>query len=262
VGLLDIAAQSLRPFSFRGKGRLLNSLCEKTGTRRTTLFGYQIDLSLDDHIQRNVYLGTYEQHDSALVRRYLRPGMTFVDVGANIGFYSLMAAEVAGPSGRVIAFEPNPDVHQHLQETIRNNGIQNIILEQAAVGDAAGWTDLFVPKESGNNTATMIANEGGRPVRVPVVTLDEYLDRHQVARVDFLKIDAEGFEPKVIQGARSAIQAKRIGAMFCEFNGTWLRLGGTTPKDYYNQLRSLGLKPTQEQSDQSLENNNILFVAG
>jgi hypothetical protein len=92
--------------------------------------------------------------------------------------------------------------------------------------------------------------------------LDEYLDRHQIARVDFLKIDVEGFEPKVIQGARSAIQAKRIGAMFCEFNGTWLRLGGTTPKDYYNQLRSLGWKPAQEQSDQSLEHNNILFVAG
>jgi hypothetical protein len=84
MNLAEVAARSLKPFSFRGKGRLLNSLCEKTGTRRTTLFGYQIDLSLDDHIQRNVYLGTYEQHDSALVRRYLKPGMTFVDVGANI----------------------------------------------------------------------------------------------------------------------------------------------------------------------------------
>jgi FkbM family methyltransferase len=262
MNLAALAARSLKPFSFRGKGRLLNSLCEKTGTRRTTLFGYQIDLSLVDYIQRNVYLGTYEPRDSMLVRRYLKPGMTFLDVGANIGYYSLMAAAVAGPSGRVISFEPNPELHQHLQETIRSNAIQNIVAEQAAVGDQAGWTDLFVPKERGNNTATLIANQGGSPVRVPVVTLDEYLDQHQIARVDFLKIDVEGFEPKVIQGARSAIQAKRIGAMFCEFNGTWLRLGGTTPKDYYNQLRSLGLKPAQEQSDKSLENNNILFVAG
>lgn len=261
MAIVDLAANSLRSFSFRGKGRLLNGLCPKTGTRRTTLFGYTIDLSLEDYIQRNVYLGNYEPHESAVVRAYLEPGMTFLDVGANIGYYSLMASAAAGPSGRVLSLEPNPELYNHFQKTIRNNEIRNITLQQAAVGDQAGWADLFVPKLAGNNTPTMIANEGGRPVRVPVITLDEFLDQQRVDRVDFLKIDVEGFEPKVIQGARSAIQAKKIRAVLCEFNGHWLRKSGTTPKELYALFQSLGLRSSIDPGEQGPEDQNVLFLA-
>ena len=261
MAIVDIAAKLMSPFYFRGKGRLLNSLCPRLGTRRRKLFGYEIELSLVDHIQRNVYLGTYEPYDSALVRRHLKPGMTVIDIGANIGYYSLMAAAKVGPGGRVISFEPNPELAGRLQETIHENKLANVTLEQAGVSDKPGWAELFLPNEIGNNTATMIANEGGHPVRVPIVTLDEYLEQHQIDRVDFLKIDVEGFEPKVIQGARSAIRAKKIKAIFCEFNGTWLRQAGTTPKAYYDQLRSLGLRPAKEVPEASLEQENILFFA-
>ena len=194
--LLDLAANSLRPFSFRGKGRLLNSFCPREGIRRTSLFGYSIELDVADHIQRNVFLGTYERHETALVRKYLKPGMTFVDIGANIGYYSLMAAAVAGPSGRVIAFEPNPVLSAQLKRTVDHNGIRNITVEQLALAEKAGSSLLFVPKESGNNTATMIANDGGRPIAVSVLTLDEYLEHHQIGHVNFMKMDVEGFEPK------------------------------------------------------------------
>jgi FkbM family methyltransferase len=261
MAIVDVAADILDPFYFRGKGRLLNGLCPRNGTRRKKLFGYEIELSLTDHIQRNIYLGTYEPYDSALVRSHLKPGMTVIDVGANIGYYSLMAAAEVGSNGRVISFEPNPELGQQLQQTIRKNRIANLTLEPAGVSDVAGWANLFVPKETGNNTATMIANEGGRPVPVPIVTLDEYLEQHQIYQVDFLKIDVEGFEPKVIQGGCSAIRAKRIKAIFCEFNGVWLRQARTTPKAYYDQLRSLGLRPARDVREESLEQQNILFFA-
>ncbi len=68
------------------------------------------------------------------------------------------------------------------------------------------------------------------------MTLDDYIEQHHIDRVDFMKIDVEGFEPKVIRGAQSAIKAGRIRAIFCEFNGSWLRQSGTTPREYYNQL--------------------------
>jgi FkbM family methyltransferase len=216
--VVDLVAKPLRPFWFRGKTRLLNGLCPRVGTRNFTLFGYNVELDLSDHIQRNVYLGTYEPHDSKLVSRYLSPGITFVDIGANFGYYSLMAAAAIGDSGRVFGFEPNPELCDHLRGTIQKNEIMNITVEQAGVSDEAGWADLFLPIKRGNNTATMIANAGGRPLRVPVVTLDEYLDRYKIARVDFLKIDVDGFEPRVIRGAQAAIRAKRIKAVFCDHN--------------------------------------------
>ena len=168
------------------------------------------------------------------------------------------------PFGPRNFFRTKPaELSEHLGQTIRNNGIQNISLEQAGVADETGWAELFVPKRPGNNTATMVANDGGRPVRVSIVTLDEYMEQHQIARVDFLKIDVEGFEPKIIRGARIAIQAKRIRAVFCEFNGEWLRKSGTTPKGYHrdNELRSLGFKPMEEPTEASLEERNVLFVA-
>jgi len=259
--LLDLAANSLRPFSFRGKGRLLNSFCPREGIRRTSLFGYSIELDVADHIQRNVFLGTYERHETALVRKYLKPGMTFVDIGANIGYYSLMAAAVAGPSGRVIAFEPNPVLSAQLKRTVDHNGIRNITVEQLALAEKTGSSLLFVPKESGNNTATMIANDGGRPIEVSVLTLDEYLGQHQISRVNFMKMDVEGFEPKIIQGALSSIRAKKIDAILCEFCGEWLRSSGTTPRDFYEFMKSLGLRPVEEMSESSLELQNILFTA-
>jgi FkbM family methyltransferase len=260
IAVVEFVANPLRPFWFRGKTRLLNGICPRVGTRNSTLFGYDVELDLSDHIQRNVYLGTYEPHDSTLVRRYLSPGGTFVDVGANFGYYSLMAASAVGNLGLVISFEPNPELCDHLRGTIKKNGIVNITVEQAGVSDAAGWADLFLPIERGNNTATMVPNEGGRPLRVPVVTLDEYLDRSRIAQVDFLKIDVEGFEPRVIRGAQTAIRSKRIKAVFCEFCGVWLREVGTTPRDYYDQLRSLGLRSVTEPTDGTLEMGNILFV--
>jgi len=160
--VVEFVTNSMRPFWFRGKMRLLNGICPRVGIRKCTLFGYNVELDLSDHIQRNVYLGTYEPQDSRLVQRYLSPGNTFVDVGANFGYYSLMAASVVGNSGRVIGFEPNPELCDHLRGTIEKNKIVNVTVEQAGVSDQAGHADLFLPIEHGNNTATMVPNRGGR----------------------------------------------------------------------------------------------------
>src|SRR5918997_736906 len=101
--MVKIIRTLLSPFNFRGKARLLHSLSPKVGERTVRIYGRRIRLDLSDYIQRSIYLHTFEPQESSLVRNYLKRGMTFVDVGANVGYYSLMASAIVGPEGRVIA---------------------------------------------------------------------------------------------------------------------------------------------------------------
>src|SRR5580692_4386710 len=106
--LMNFLIDTFRAVHFRGKARLLNSIGPNSGTRHTRVFGSVFDLDLTDFIQRHIYLGTFEPAETSLVKKHLQPGMTFVDVGANVGYYTALAARlVAGNGGRVIAFEPS-----------------------------------------------------------------------------------------------------------------------------------------------------------
>src|SRR5262249_46342421 len=100
--VLDSAVRVLEPLNFRGKARLLHSLCPKEGERQRQIFNSRVELDLSDYIQRSMYLGVYEPAESKAIRAYLKPGMTFVDVGANVGYYTLMAASLVGRDGLVI----------------------------------------------------------------------------------------------------------------------------------------------------------------
>ena len=89
-----------RPLRFRGKYRIMNRFLPKEGVRPCDVFGYRMKLDLSDWIQRNIYLGSYEQPQTSHLLAYLKPGMTFVDVGANVGYYTAMAAsKIRGGGG-------------------------------------------------------------------------------------------------------------------------------------------------------------------
>src|SRR6185436_6075060 len=104
--MLDNVISAFRPHNFRGKLRLLDGLVPHTGDRVASVWGYQVHLDLSEAIQRWIYMGAFEPKETALATRWLRPGMTFVDVGANVGYFTLLAASRVGPSGRVHAIEP------------------------------------------------------------------------------------------------------------------------------------------------------------
>src|ERR1700730_3314616 len=121
-----ILSDAIRPYNFRGKARLLHSLCSREGEQEAEIFGYQIKLDLSDYIQRSIYLSVFEPHESAQVKQYLKEGMTLVDVGANVGYYTLLAASLVGRRGRVLAFEPSPYAFERLVETIRRNNLSQV----------------------------------------------------------------------------------------------------------------------------------------
>jgi FkbM family methyltransferase len=127
----------------------------------------------------------------------LAPGDTFVDVGANFGLFSAIAARKVGPTGRVIAIEPLPELVERLRFNLSLNELTNCTIVSAAVGDRAGEARLFLNKRS-YSEASMRMTAGRTETTVPIMTLQGIVEQAGATRIDALKIDIEGYEDKAI----------------------------------------------------------------
>jgi FkbM family methyltransferase len=233
----------VRPLRFRGKFRLLNLVVPQRGVRNAQVFGLRFELDLADWIQRSIYLGTFEQEESRLVAKFLVPGMTVIDVGANVGYYTALAASRVGSQGRIFAIEPDTRAFARLQSLIDTNRLPARAFN-FGLGERSGQEHLYQSPSSRNNTPTMIAHGGFAPTAtVPIRRLDDCMDEWQVTRVDLLKIDVEGWEPQVFRGASRALESGRIGAILCEFNDPWVRAAGSSSRALWNMLLAYGYRP-------------------
>lgn len=151
-------------------------------------------------------MSAYEPAKHALIRRHLRPGMTFIDVGANKGDFTLLAARSAGNSGTVISIEPAPENHSILQRSIELNDYTNIRVLQVALSERDGTANLQIGSTSGSHTLSPEFN-GLRTVAVPTRTLDGVVAEQQLGSVDMIKIDVQGWELAVLRGAEQTLRA-------------------------------------------------------
>jgi FkbM family methyltransferase len=147
--------------------------------------------------------GTYEREQTRLFEQHIRPGATVLDVGAHVGYYTLLAAALAGEGGRVHAFEPNPQNADFLRRHVRINGLRHVRVEQAAVSDRAG-TARF---DFGTGSGTGHLAEGGA-IEVRTIRLDDYCAEHGLTPAA-VKIDVEGAEISVLHGARQTLERHR-----------------------------------------------------
>jgi FkbM family methyltransferase len=256
----DLLATACRPLPyFRGRQRLLDAVVARSGLRNATIHGTRMALPLSDVIGRNVYMGSYEPEASALVQTRLGPGSTFVDVGANIGYFTALASQAVGATGRVVAVEPLPALFSQLHATFRS--APNVVCLQTAIGEAAGTLDLYVPPSSAGNLdpSAFEYTSGMERVSVPRLSLESLFDQQSIRTADLLKIDVEGYEPWVIRGARRLLEQRRIKAILCELNPRLLNLAGSSPRSLAAQFIDAGYQPTSSYSDDAI--SNVLFVA-
>lgn len=184
--------------------------------------------------------GGYEVYQTRLMEGLLKPGMVVVDVGANIGWYALHAARAVGSTGRVYAFEPEPRNYQLLVKNIEANHYQNVIPVQKAVSNRGGTARLYL-HETNLGMHSFSRRDTDREVEhieVEQVSLDDFLDTVGV-QVDLLKIDAEGAEGLVIEGANRALLDNDV-KVFLEFILTSLENVGTQPRALLEELEGLG----------------------
>lgn len=166
--------------------------------------------------------GYWEMWLTRFIAGAVRPGEVAADVGANLGYYSLLLADLVGPEGRVYAVEPNPDVSALLKRSILLNGFagRTRIVEAAAGAADGGTATLWVPDQSPGGASVLEAAPmlPGKAHEVAVASLDSMLAAEN--RVDFIKIDAEGSEERIVAGMRRVLLAHRPRVVL-EFNPRW-----------------------------------------
>ncbi|HEY2712915.1 MAG TPA: FkbM family methyltransferase [Chthoniobacterales bacterium] len=183
-----------------------------------------VDLN-DRHIGQNIVYDLYELNEREFILSQLREGETVIDLGANIGFFSILMAGKVGKSGSVYAFEPLPKNAGLLARSIAENHFDDrVILERAAIGAEPGQLDLISPRRTDNwggaylRLGEMNVPQDHEAISVPVLRLDDYRLRRPVS---FIKIDVEGAEALVIRGAERLLREDRP-TMLCEINPSQL----------------------------------------
>jgi FkbM family methyltransferase len=176
----------------------------------------------DGDVQEILYhLNQREWRDNEMsaLRPILRPGATVVDVGANLGFVTVLLAELVGPNGRVFSFEPSQTVFAKLEKTVAANSLRQVSTYNMACGQEPGFLALSKVNRSSGNSSLIAA--GAERETVQVMPLDA-ISLSWGRRVDFMKIDTEGFEPEVLSGAKRILAEDRP-VIYIEMGGDYLQ---------------------------------------
>jgi FkbM family methyltransferase len=189
---------------------------------------YRVELYLGDELQRQIYFGLYERPLTRHLRKVLRKGSVFYDIGANVGYFTLLASELVGGEGEVHAFEPVPANSELLARNIEQNNIQNVILNEIAVSNESGTLTLFLPDVAINTGWASIVPSDRRhkELRVTAIALDDYVGQAGVRSPDVIKIDIEGAEPKALAGMGALIQSEGAPDIAVEINSYLLHRSG------------------------------------
>lgn len=179
----------------------------------------------------------YEPAKMAAVRHFLKPGMTFVDVGSNKGDFALLASRVTGPSGTILCFEPEPENCHWIRKSIELNGYKNIRLCELALSDRDGMAKLYLGRKSGWHTllSGQQRSDAGT-ILVRAATLDSILAKLSIAHVDVMKVDVEGAELQVLEGARKTLGANPNIVLFLDVHPRM----GVNPKQVGSVLTKMG----------------------
>jgi FkbM family methyltransferase len=171
-------------------------------TTASTRDGLRMRVRLPDKIQERIYLfGLWEPAITRFVKSRLQPGDLFVDVGANVGYYSLLAARCIGPKGRVVAIEASPAIALQLEENIALNGLTNIEVVRAAVADRRKTVPMFAATKNCGQSTTIASTATQRGYRLEALIeaypLHELIDVERLRCARLVKVDVEGAEAQL-----------------------------------------------------------------
>jgi len=186
--------------------------------------------------------GAWEKFIVEIFKREIKKGMTVLDIGANIGYYTLIAANLVGRNGRVFAFEPEPNNFFYLKENIKANSYENVVCcIQKGVSNKTGETKLFLDDETITYHRIYDIGNGRKSVTINTITLDDFF-KNSNAKIDFIKVDVEGAEAAVFQGMTNILKENKKIKIITEFYPLRLIDYGYDPETFLNELMKYSFK--------------------
>lgn len=181
-------------------------------------FGLEICLNREDWMLASsiARLGCWDLGGTKLFLKVLRRGDLVVDIGANIGWFTLLSSKIVGKEGIVISFEPNPSSFQYLKRSIEKNNLNQVRAFSEAISNFDGVSTLQMSPMPGQDS--LARNYGGQNISVQCRKLDTVAQDMDIAKIDLLKVDVEGAEPDVILGAKRLLDERRIKRIYMEWN--------------------------------------------
>jgi FkbM family methyltransferase len=173
-------------------------------------------------------------------RSLIAAGETVLDIGANVGLLSRLFADSVGCEGRVFAFEPDPYTATFLKHNVRFYGQVRVF--EIALSDKSGTANLFLNAKSGTSNSLAERNDASETVAVECLTLDDFLKKEPLDQIHLIKIDVEGYEPRVLAGMAETVKAHPEMAMIVEYCPENLELAGEFPEALLEQIAGFGFE--------------------
>lgn len=209
-----------------------------------TRAGFLIQADLGDFIGRTVYItGEWDPHVGRVLEQRLKPGGVFIDGGANIGYFTLLASQCVGDAGQVLSFEPNPAAYARLQNNIALNAASNITALNVGLGAEAGTAVLDTGSEGNLGSASLRPGASHGEASIQIERLDDVVARRGLGRVSLVKLDIEGAEYAALLGMKSLLQRDRPDVV-CEVSEWSLEKMGASREKLMSFMRELGYVPT------------------
>jgi FkbM family methyltransferase len=206
--------------------------------------GLKIVCHHDSYISRLLFNGNFERQEICFIKRFLRPDESFMDIGANIGYHSLVAARcLSGGEGKVFAFEPTPQTFGWLVQNIRTNDLKNIIPLDKALSDKPGtfaFHQYHGGRDAYNSFGNIMQSAAQSTVEVETTTIDLFMAGTSGAGISLVKIDVEGWELPVFKGGMEYLSRPDAPVLMVEFTDDNARKAGFNCQKLYDLGRELG----------------------
>lgn len=185
--------------------------------------------------QELILSGKWEEYETSIFKKNIKKGDVVLDIGAHIGYYTLIAAQAVGNEGKVYSFEPDPKNFALLKKNIRENRYRNVVPINMAVADKKGSLRLFLNEENTGDHRIYSSLDRRKAIKIRTVTLDDFF-KDKDKRINMIKIDIQGSEVRAFKGGIKLIELNRKVKILTEFWPYGLRLSGSSAKEYADLL--------------------------
>ena len=197
--------------------------------------GQKLFLDKEDSLLLSTRKNNYDKFEVECLKQIIKKGDIVVDLGANIGYYTLILAQLVGKSGHVYSFEPDPSNFEILSKNVKENKHEHVTLVQKAISDKNSKIKLYVSKRNLASHRIFDAEDKRESIEVDVTTLDEYFKKFKKP-IKFIKMDVEGAEGATILGASKIIEDSKNLVIMMEYFPKWIKKFGDVPEEILKSL--------------------------